>query len=74
MFCDTTALGPYLLEDYVLEEARICLEAGVGFIDNYHQDVITKETVQDYCLDGVHLNLAGRTFLAENIVAAIQRK
>ena len=74
MYCDTTALGPYLLEDYVLEEARICLEAGVGFIDNYHQDVITKETVQDYCLDGVHLNLAGRKFLAKNIVAAIQGK
>ena len=73
MYCDSTALGPYVLEEYVLEEARVCSEMGIGFIDNYHQDVITKDTVEAYCLDGVHLNLEGRKFLAENIVAAMRQ-
>lgn len=73
LYCDTTELGPYILEEYVLEQERVCRKMGVGFVDNYHQDVITKDTMNMYYLDGLHLNEAGRQFIAENIVAAMKQ-
>ena len=73
LYCDTTELGPYVLEEYILEEENVCAELGVTFVDNYHQDVITKETMDQYYLDGLHLNEAGRQFMADNIVAALRR-
>ena len=73
MYCDSTDLGPYLLEDYVLEEERVCEELGVTFIDNYHQEVITKETIENYSLDGLHLNEAGRQFMADAILDALRQ-
>lgn len=73
LYCDTTELGPYILEEYVLEEKKVCAELGVMFVDNYHQDVITKDTMDAYYLDGLHLNEAGRQVLADNIVAALSR-
>lgn len=73
LYCDTTELGAYILEEYILEEEKICAELGVTFVDNYHQDVITRETMDAYYLDGLHLNEAGRQFLADNIVAALEQ-
>ncbi len=73
LYCDTTDLGPYTLEEYVMVEEQICKEAGVGFVDNYHQDVITKETMDKYYLDGLHLNEAGRQFIADNILSAMEQ-
>ena len=73
LYCDMTELGPYILEEYILEEEKICAELGVTFVDNYHQDVITKETMDQYYLDGLHLNEAGRQFIADNIVSALQQ-
>lgn len=72
IYCDTTGLGPYLLEEYVLVEELVCEELGVIFVDNYHQDVITKDSLADYSVDGLHLNEAGRQFLAENILAVME--
>ena len=74
LYCDTTELGPYLLAEYVLEEERVCRELGIGFVDNYHQKIITKDTMEQYYLDGLHLNEAGRRVMADNILAAIERK
>ncbi len=74
LYCDTTELGPYVLSEYVLEEERVCRELGIGFIDNYHQNVITKDTMSQYSLDGLHLNEAGRRVIADNILAAINNK
>lgn len=73
LYCDTTELGSFVLEEYILEEEKVCAELGVTFVDNYHQDVITKETMDQYYLDGLHLNEAGRQFMADNIVAALQQ-
>ncbi len=73
LYCDTTDLGPYTLEEYILAEEQVCEELGVGFVNNYHQDVITKETMDRYYLDGLHLNEAGRQVIANNILAAMDQ-
>ncbi len=72
LYCDTEALGPYLLEQYVLEERKVCTELGVTFADNYHQSVIVKDSLEVYSLDGLHLNEAGRQVIADNIAAALK--
>ena len=74
VYCDTQELGPYMLEAYVQIEEQICKEMGVGFVDNYHQDVITRETMDNYYLDGLHLNEAGRRVIADNILKAVAEK
>lgn len=73
LYCDTTELGEYVLEEYIWQEQQVCEDTGVIFVDNYHQDVITRETMDAYYLDGLHLNEAGRQFLADNIVKALDR-
>ena len=70
--CDTTELGEFVLEEYILAEERVCKELGVGFVNNYHQDIITKKTIEQYVLDGLHLNEEGRRIVAENILEAIK--
>ena len=72
VYCDTTGMGPYILEEYVLVEQQVCDELGVGFVDNYHQDIITRETIDQYVFDGLHLNEAGRQVVADRILAAIE--
>lgn len=74
LYCDTTELGPYILEEYVLQEEKVCAELGVTFVDNYHQDVITKDTMDEYYIDGLHLNEAGRQVMADNILAAMKQQ
>ena len=71
--CDTTELGEYILEEYIQAEKQVCEELGVGFVNNYHQNVITKETIEQYVLDGLHLNEEGRMIMAENIFEAIRQ-
>ncbi len=73
-YCDTTELGPYPLEDYVLMEEKVCREMGIGFVDNYHQDIVSRDTLEIYSLDGLHLNEAGRQVIADNILAAMQSR
>ena len=73
LYCDTTDWGPYILEDYVMEEEKVCAELGVLFVDNYHQDVITKDTMDAYSLDGLHLNEEGRKFMADNILKVLKQ-
>lgn len=68
LYCDTTELGEYVLEEYIWQEQQVCEETGVIFVDNYHQDIITRETMDAYYLDGLHLNEEGRRFLADNIL------
>ena len=73
LYCDTTDWGPYILEEYVMEEEKVCAELGVLFVDNYHQDVITKDTMDAYYLDGLHLNEEGRKFMADNILNVLKQ-
>lgn len=72
VYCDTTGLGQYVLEDYITEQAKICRQLDVLYVDNYHQDIITRDTMDMYFLDGLHLNEAGRQFMANNILAALE--
>lgn len=74
IYCDTNGMGAYTLEDYVLTEEQICQEMGVGFVNNYHQDIITKETLGNYSLDGLHLNEAGRQVMADNILKVMRER
>ncbi len=72
LYCDSHEMGPYLLEEYVNAESRICDKLGVLFVDNYHDSVINKETLMDYSLDGLHLNEAGRQIIADRISEALK--
>lgn len=73
-YCDTTDLGEYVLEDYIEAERQVCEELQICFIDNYHQDIITRETIEEYVIDGLHLNEAGRQIMADNIVSAMRQQ
>ena len=68
LYCDTYEMGPYLLEEYVDVEQKVCAEENIVFVDNYHESLIHKESLETYSLDGLHLNEAGRALIAENIV------
>lgn len=71
LYCDTTELGPYLLEEYVGVEQQVCEEFGVIFVDNYHNSIINKENLMQYSLDGLHLNEQGRQVIADRIVEVL---
>ena len=72
LYCDTYEMGPYLLEEYVDIERKVCEEEAVLFVDNFHDSVIYKENLMEYSLDGLHLNEAGRQVIADNILAALK--
>jgi len=72
LYCDTYEMGPYLLEEYIEIERKVCEEEDILFIDNYHNSLIHKESLMEYSLDGLHLNEAGRQIIADNIVEALQ--
>lgn len=57
--CDVMDWGGGLLYQYVEKELEIAAEYGVDVIDMYHNSPITKETVLDYTVDGLHPNEAG---------------
>lgn len=73
LYCDTMEMGPYLLEEYVNVERKVCSELGVLFVDNYHDSLINKESLMEYSLDGLHLNEAGRQIMAEQILEVLQK-
>lgn len=74
LYCDTHEMGPYLLEEYVDVEKKVCAEEGILFVDNYHDSVINKENLEMYSLDGLHLNEVGRQLMADEILDAIKNK
>ena len=71
LYCDTTGMGPYKLEEYVAVEQKVCAEEDVIFVDNYHESLITKESLELYSLDGLHLNESGRELIANEIVEVL---
>jgi lysophospholipase L1-like esterase len=71
LYCDTYEMGPHTLEEYVNVEQKVCAEEHIVFVDNYHDSLINKESLEAYSLDGLHLNEEGRTLIAENIVKAL---
>ena len=73
LYCDTTELGEFVLEEYIVAEEQVCKNLGIAFVNNYHQDLITKETLENYSFDGLHLNEDGRRVMAENILAVMNK-
>lgn len=71
LYCDTYEMGPHTLEEYVNVEQKVCAEENIVFVDNYHDSLINKESLEVYSLDGLHLNEEGRALIAENIVEAL---
>ncbi len=71
LYCDTYEMGPHTLEEYVNVEQKVCAEENIVFVDNYHDSLINKESLEAYSLDGLHLNEAGRALIAKNIVDAL---
>lgn len=57
-----------VLEAYVNAAEEISQECGTYFIDNYHDFVITEETMEDYLADGCHPNEKGRLAIADRIM------
>lgn len=71
LYCDTYEMGPHTLEEYVNVERKVCAEENIVFVDNYHESLINKESLEVYSLDGLHLNEEGRALIAGNIVEAL---
>lgn len=73
IFCDSGEWGDYLLEEYVDRERAVAEAFGLTFIDNYHDSLICRETIDLYTVDGegLHLNEAGREILSDSIARAI---
>jgi len=71
LYCDTYEMGPHTLEEYVNVEKKVCMEEQIIFVDNYHDSPIHKESLEEYSLDGLHMNEAGREVLAGNILEAL---
>lgn len=71
LYCDTYEMGPHTLEEYVNVERKVCAEENIVFVDNYHDSLINKESLEVYSLDGLHLNEEGRALIAGNIVEAL---
>lgn len=74
LYCDSYEMGPYLLEEYVEVERKVCAEEDLVFVDNYYESVIDKESLETYSLDGLHLNEMGRQLIADEIVLALKNK
>ncbi len=70
-FSDEYTLGEYNLEDYLREQRALAEKLEIGYIDNYYHSVITKETIDEYTLDGLHLNGKGRAVVANNMLELI---
>ena len=54
--------GP--LENYVEAELQVAKEYALPYIDNFHNLGINSENIDEYAVDGIHLNEKGRALLA----------
>ena len=61
---ETSDFGYGPLENYVEAELQVAEEYGLSVIDNYHSLGINSENIDEYAVDGIHLNEKGRALLA----------
>lgn len=69
----TTDLGNGTLNHYLVKEADAIMDCGVSFIDNYF-GTINEDNYEDYMIDYMHYNDAGREKLAERIADIINNR
>lgn len=69
----TTDLGNGTLNHYLVKEADAIMDCGVSFIDNYF-GTINEDNYEDYMVDHMHYNDAGREKLAERIADIINNR
>ena len=59
------------LSDYALDMANVAMIQGVSFVDNIY-GTVNENNADQYLLDHINLNVAGRQKLAERFVYALQ--
>ena len=65
-----TDLGNGALPHYLLKEVDVSISCGISIIDNYY-GTINEDNYADYMTDYIHLNDAGRDFMAERLAELI---
>lgn len=61
---ETSDFGQGPLINYVEAELRVAEEYGIPVIDNFHNLGINSNNIDEYAIDGIHLNENGRQLLA----------
>ena len=70
IYCEDDKFYTYTLSEYVEKMRLIAKELEIDFVDRYNT-IITKDNINQYSLDGIHLNEAGRKLLAQEIAEKI---
>ncbi len=63
--------GQDILSTYVIKQAEACIRQRVSFIDNLY-GTITADNADDYLIDHLHLNEAGRELVADRFIEVLQ--
>ena len=67
---DIARYGQDVLSTYVIKQYASCAERGVTFVDNLY-GTITEDNADEYLIDNLHLNVAGRREIAKRFVYAL---
>ena len=65
--------GQGVLDDYVRLEQEIAEEFGFPFIDAYHNSGIWEDNVDQYIVDGLHLDAEGELLLSDYIAEELKK-
>ena len=68
---DIARYGWDVLSTYVIKQSASCAMRGVTFIDNLY-GTITEDNADEYLIDNLHLNSAGRREIANRFVYALK--
>ncbi len=63
--CETSDFGQGPLVNYVDAQIKVADEYGISVIDNFHNLGINKDNIDEFAIDGIHLNEKGRQLLAK---------
>lgn len=61
---ETADFGQGPLINYVEAELQVAKEYGIPIVDNFHNLGINSDNIDEYAIDGIHLNEKGRQLLA----------
>ena len=68
-----TDIGNGTLNHYLVKESDAVLDCGVSFIDNYY-GTINEDNYEEYMVDHMHYNEAGRELLAQRVADIINNQ
>ncbi len=66
--------GGGILPDFVELEKQIAADYGLDIIDQYYDSGITAQNIEEYTLDGLHFNEAGRRILAQPLIDYLEKE